>query len=133
MLKRVMLLSLTLVLNGCALFGPSVHYEYHAPKSVKGKKCVARCERKKARCQRLDSKAYQHCEYRSKMLGLEQYKVALEEYNIKKARGEDPIEPSRWQFSNPLGCRHERNCKANYDRCFKACGGKIERIVEESR
>ncbi|NIF17302.1 hypothetical protein [Pantoea sp. Cy-639] len=119
MLAVVVLAGLSL--TGC---GPSYSYRYSPPPSAHGMNCINSCSVERNHCQQMNrlQENNQRAVYQAEMRA---YQYCQNGKSKKEARR------SCYYPSYPYSSGSSYSCGADYDTCYMACGGTIQRILNK--
>ncbi|MBK0057969.1 hypothetical protein IAE40_04940 [Pseudomonas sp. S44] len=108
----------TWLISGC---GPSYTYRYSPPPSAHGMNCINNCSSERRHCQQLGrlEENSQRALYQAEMRAYQYCKTGKSK---KEARH------NCYQPSYPFGSSSSYSCGRDYDSCYMACGGTIQRI-----
>ncbi|MHC6223509.1 hypothetical protein ACYU03_01755 [Pseudomonas sp. X10] len=110
------------LLSGC---GPSYTYRYSPPPSAHGMNCINSCSMQRNHCQQMSRlqensdralyqanlRAYQHCQ---------------------AGKSKHDARHSCYYPSYPFNSGTSYSCERDYDSCYMACGGTIQRILDKN-
>ena len=115
-LKSLAVLAVTLLLSAC---GPTIVYEYSAPKSADGRVCVAQCSNQRNSCIQYQQTIFAQCQAnRNNMQNNYQQCVKAGSKNCTMPPACPSV--STWR------------CDEGYRACFTACGGHVTpRVVKD--
>lgn len=122
MLRRIFIITLTLLLVGCGPLRKPSHYKLVPPSSAKGQRCLKNCHTMKMMCYKMCHSVDSGCADR------EQQRAKQEFANYQKHQLEQQIAVTKtWEnFYNPMACKDKAcGCKKDYNACFQMCGGQL--------
>ena len=109
----------SLLLGGC---GPSYTYRYSPPPSPHGLDCINSCAMQRNHCKQL-ARLEENSQRALYQAELRAYQYCKDSKPNKNTRHSCPY-PS-YPFFNNAGSE----CQPDYDSCYMACGGTIQRIL----
>lgn len=122
MLRRILIISLTLCLAACGPLRQPKSYTLVPPSTAKGQRCLKNCHTIKAMCykmcQDVDGSCYENAKARAK----QRYASYVE----SQQKAEAEVTKTWENFYNPKSCKDQAcGCKKDYNACFQMCGGKL--------
>ncbi|MBC3455069.1 hypothetical protein [Pseudomonas mosselii] len=120
-LAALVLACLALALAGC---GPSYTYRYSPPPSAHGMNCINSCSTERNHCQQM-ARLQENSERALHQAEMRAYQYCKNGKSKKEARH------SCYYPSYPAYTGSSYSCGNDYDSCYMACGGTIQRILNK--
>lgn len=117
--RRAALLLAVALLGGC---GPRYTYRYSPPPSMMGMNCINSCASERNHCKQM-ARLQENSEQALYQANLRSYQ------HCQAGKSKNDARKSCYYPSYPFNSGYA--CASDYDSCYQACGGTIQRILNK--